>query len=125
MEETDRVNGTGWPCFSLSQINLAASEVTEFALHLYNIPAIPLADPTLIIGRLTARRKNGCRKVKDALPLGARAHGCAPPASGFHGRSRARNRSCFAWHRRGGHGVVFEAVFIRVLEHELGWYFLA
>src|ERR1700761_7342153 len=81
--ETDLVNGTGCygmgvaTLFAFLQINLAASEVTELALHLYDIPAIPLADPTLIIGRLTAGRKNWRRHVEDALPLGARAHGCA------------------------------------------------
>jgi hypothetical protein len=42
---------TPWPM----QINLVRSEGTKLALHLSNIPAIPLADPTLIIGGLGAR----------------------------------------------------------------------
>jgi hypothetical protein len=54
---------------TLMQINLA--EGTKLALHLSDIPAIPLADPTLIIGGLGTRRKNGRWKVEKALPLGA------------------------------------------------------
>jgi len=76
---------TPWP----TQINLVRSEGTKLALHLSNIPAIPLADPTLIVGGLGARRKNGRRKVEKALPLGARAHGCAAPPIAFCRRSRA------------------------------------
>jgi len=72
------------------QINLAGSEGTKLALDLSNIPAIPLADPTLIIGGLGARRKNGRRMVKKLSQLGTRAHGRAPPPIAFCvGRSRA------------------------------------
>jgi hypothetical protein len=34
------------------EINSTDSEGTELVLYLCDIPAIPLADPTLIIGRL-------------------------------------------------------------------------
>jgi hypothetical protein len=71
------------------QINLVGSEGTKLALHLSNIPAIPLADPTLIIGGLGTRRKNGRRKIEKALPLSARADGCAAPPIAFCGRTRA------------------------------------
>jgi len=61
------VRGVATP--SLMQINL--SEGTKFALHLSDIPAIPLAGPPLIIGGLGARGKGGRWKVEKALPLGA------------------------------------------------------
>lgn len=94
--------------------NHASAEGTKLTLHLSNIPAIPFADPTLIVGGHGARRKNGRWKFEKALPLGARAHRCAAPPIALCGRSRACHRS----------RVVFKAILVRGLEHELRWYFL-
>lgn len=71
------------------EINSMASEVTELVLYLCDIPAIPLADPTLIIRCLGAGGKNWRRQVEDALPLRGRTHGRATPAGNFRGGSLA------------------------------------
>jgi len=101
----------------------SSAEGTKLALYLSNIPAIPFADPTLIIGGHGTRRENRRRKLEKALPLGARAHGSAAPPIVFCGRSRACNQSRVNDHR-GGHEVIFKAVLARGLEHEFRWYFL-
>jgi hypothetical protein len=72
----DQADGTGLKVCGVAmpspmQINLVCSEGTKLVLHLSNLQAIPLADPTLIIGGLGARRKNRRWKVEKALPLGA------------------------------------------------------
>jgi hypothetical protein len=68
-------NGQGMKMWGVT--TPSSAEGTKLALYLSNIPAIPFADPTLIIGGHGTRRENRRRKLEKALPLGARAHGSA------------------------------------------------
>ena len=96
----------------MSTLVSTASERTELALHLSDITAIPFADPALIIGRLGARRKIWRRELKEPLPLGVRAHGCAAPAIAFRVSRLAWGGSRFTRH----FGPTFR---IHASEHEL------